>query len=123
MIISAWQQVEGITENILGLKARTIGRSRRIVSTVIHFGINGKIIKEKNRTLIHQSMARRMERLFNILPPDIRKITGKTTETFKKHIDKWLISIPDIPKIDDYGMTVAAESNSIIDQVRYARNM
>ena len=123
MIISAWQQVEGITENILGLKARTIGRSRRIVSTVIPFGINGKRIKEKNRTLIHHSTARRMERLFNILPPDIRKITGKTTETFKKHIDKWLISIPDTPKIDDYGITVAAESNSIIDQVRYARNM
>ena len=50
-------------------------------------------------------------------------ITGKTTETFKKHIDKWLISIPEKPKIDDYGITVAAESNSIIDQVRYARNM
>ena len=50
-------------------------------------------------------------------------ITGKTTETFKKHIDKWLISIPDMPKIDEYGITVATESNSIIDQVRYARNI
>ena len=63
-----------------------------------------------------------MERLFNVLPPNIREITGKTTETFKKHIDKWLISIPDMPTIDDYRITVAAESNSIIDQVRYARN-
>ena len=123
MIISAWQQVEGITENILGLKARTIGRSRRIVSTVIPFGIEGKKIKEKNRTLIHHSTARKMERLFNILPSNIRKITGKTTETFKKHIDKWLISIPDTPKIDDYRTIVAAESNSIVDQVRYAKNM
>ena len=60
--------------------------------------------------------------LFIILPPNIRKITGKTTETFKKHIDKWLISIPDTPKIDGYGITVAAESNSILDQVRYAKN-
>ena len=119
MIISAWQQVEGITENILGLKARTIGRRR----TVIPFGIKGKKIKQKNRTLIHHSTARRMERLFNVLPPNIREITGKTTETFKKHIDKWLISIPDTPKIDDYRLIVAAESNSIIDQVRYARNM
>ena len=122
MIISAWQQIEGITENILGLKARTIGRSRRIVSTVIPFGIKGKKIKQKNRTLIHHSTARRMERLFNVLPSNIREITGKTTETFKKHIDKWLISIPDTPTIDDYRITVAAESNSIIDQVRYARN-
>ena len=122
MIINAWQQIEGISENILGLKARTIGRSRRIVSTVIPFGIKGKKIKEKNRTLIHYSTARKMERLFNILPPNIRKITGKTTETFKKHIDKWLISIPDTPKIDGYGITVAAESNSILDQVRYAKS-
>ena len=122
MIINAWQQIEGISENILGLKARTIGRSRRIVSTVIPFGIKGKKIKEKNRTLIHYSTARKMERLFNILPPNIREITGKTTETFKKHIDKWLISIPDTPKIDGYGITVAAASNSILDQVRYAKN-
>ena len=35
LIINAWQQIEGITENILGLKARRIGRSRRIKTTTI----------------------------------------------------------------------------------------
>ena len=62
-----------------------------------------------------------MERLFNTLPPDIRNITGKTTDTFKRHLDKWLISIPVRPKIDNYRITVAAESNSIVDQVKYAK--
>ena len=122
LIINAWQQIEGKTENMLGLKARRIGRSRRIVSTTIPFVINGKRIKEKDRTLIHNSTARKMERLFNALPQSIRNITEMNTETFKKHLDKWLVDIPDTPKIDDYGMTVAAESNSIIHQARYSIN-
>ena len=71
--------------------------------------------------MIHCSTAGKRERLFNILPPNIRNITGKTTDTFKGHLDKWLISIPDTPKIDDYGTIVAAESNSIVDQVKYAK--
>merc|ERR1739840_81961 len=53
LIINAWQQIEGITENILELKARRIGRSRRIKTTSIPLVINGKRIKERNRTLIH----------------------------------------------------------------------
>ncbi|CAL4209014.1 unnamed protein product [Meganyctiphanes norvegica] len=86
LIINAWQQIEGLTENVLGLRARRIGRSRKVVSTKIPIGINGKRIKEKDRTLIHNSTARKMERLFNILPHDIRNITGVTTETFKRVI-------------------------------------
>ncbi|CAL4101616.1 unnamed protein product, partial [Meganyctiphanes norvegica] len=53
LIINAWQQIEGLTENVLGLKARRLGRSRRIVSAKIPIGINGKRIKERDRTLIH----------------------------------------------------------------------
>ena len=121
MIINAWQQLEGVAENILGLKSRRIGRSRRIVSTRIPLGINGNRIKEKDRTLIFNSTARKMERLFNILPHKIRNISGTTTETFKRHLDMWLKSIPDTPKIDGYGAIVAAESNSILHQARYSR--
>merc|ERR1712030_34994 len=95
LIINAWQQVEGLTENTLGLKARRTGRSRMIVSTNIPLQVNKKIIKEKDRTLIHNSTARRMERLFNALPPGIRNITEKTKNTFKHHLDKWLRNIPD----------------------------
>ena len=46
MIISAWQQNEEISENVLGLKARRLGRSRRLVSTMVPLGINGKRIKD-----------------------------------------------------------------------------
>ena len=122
LIINAWQQIEGITENILGLKARRIGRSRRIKTTTIPLVTNGKRIKERNRTLIHNSTTRKMERLFNVIPQSLRNITDTTTETFKRHLDKWLESIPDTPKIDGYGASVAAESNSIFHQAQYSMN-
>ena len=60
-----------------------------------------------------------MERLFNILPGRIRKITGTSTETFKKALDYWLRHIPDQPRIDSYGSSVAADSNSLLHQVKY----
>ena len=37
-------------------------------------------------------------------------------DTFKKKLDEWLREIPDTPKIDDYGASVGAETNSIVDQ-------
>ena len=60
-----------------------------------------------------------MERLFNALPGNIRKITETSTETFKKALDNWLKHIPDQPRIDNYSSLVAAESNSILHQVKY----
>ncbi|CAL4078860.1 unnamed protein product, partial [Meganyctiphanes norvegica] len=115
------QQIEGITENVLGLKARRMGRSRRIISTKIPLGVNGKRIKERDRTLIHNSTAKKMERIFNALPQDIRNLTGVETDNFKRLLDKWLLNVPDTPRIDDYGVTVAAESNSIFHQARYVK--
>ena len=34
----------------------------------------------------------------------------------KVHLDKWLRTIPDTPKIDNYGASMSAESNIICDQ-------
>ena len=33
-------------------------------------------------------------------------------DTFKKNLDKWLRSIPDTPKINDYDVSVEVETNS-----------
>ena len=57
-----------------------------------------------------------MERLFNALPYRIQKITGAKTDLFKKKLNEWMRDIPDTPKIDDYGASVSAETNSMIDQ-------
>ena len=70
------------------------------------------IVNGSNRTMINYSTKRQME----TLPYRIQKITGVKTDAFKKKMDEWLRHIPDIPKIDDYGASVGAETNSIIDQ-------
>merc|ERR1712055_1171540 len=106
LIINAWQQIEGITENISELKARRIGRSRRIKTSAIPLVINGKRIKERNRTLIHNSTTRKMERLFNVLPQSLINITDTTTETFKRHLDKWLEVYLTHPRLMDMGQVL-----------------
>ena len=108
--------IEGIKENILGLKVKKYGRFRRIWSPVTPWSHKGIKIKHSIRTKIYNSTAKRMERLYNALPPEIGKITEKSVETFKRKLDSWLKTLTDTPKIDDYGSRVVAESNSIIKQ-------
>ena len=36
--------------------------------------------------------------------------------TFKSDLDKWLRTIPDMSRIDNYGVSVPAKSNSICKQ-------
>ena len=121
LIIYAWQMIEGIKENVLNLKSMKNGRSRVIWSKPIRWSYMGKKIKHSSRSIVHNSTAKRMERLFNSIPPDKRNIEGKTVDTFKKALDNWLQTIPDLPKIDNYGASVAAEDNSIINQAAVAR--
>ena len=59
-----------------------------------------------------------MERLFNAIPYMLQCILGHKQHTFKGHLDKWLRTIPDTPKIDNYRASVPAESNSICDQAK-----
>ena len=40
------------------------------------------------------------------------------TDTLKKKLDKWLMGIPDTPKIEYYGASASAKINSIVDQKR-----
>ena len=69
--------------------------------------------------MIHNATARKMERLFNVLPQNVRNISGITTNTFKDHLDEWLKGIPDTPRIDGYGAEVPTESNNIYHQSHY----
>ena len=63
-------------------------------------------------------MARQMERLFNAIPYTLQCKSGISADTFKGHLDEWLRTIPDTPKIDNYGSSVPAELNSICDQAK-----
>ena len=54
-------------------------------------------------------------RLFNLIPRDLRDMTGVTVDTFKAGLDGWLSTLPDQPTSP--GRQRAAISNSLIDQV------
>ena len=58
-------------------------------------------------------------RLFNLMPTNLRNMTGVSVEVFKAALDTWLCSIPDQPTTD--GRQRAALTNSLIDQVNYHR--
>ena len=117
LIIYAWQMLEDLKENVLDLKSRKNARNgRKIWSPVIRWSTNGTKLKHSARTKLFNSTGKKMERLFNAVPLKIRNIEEKNVETFKKYLDKWLRTIPDTPRIDDYGGRVAADSNSIIAQ-------
>ena len=116
LTIYAWQMLEGIKENYLGLKVSKYGRNRSIQSHPIRWSYNGKKIKHSNRSIVHRSTGKKMERLFNCLPPKLRNMEGKSTDTFKTHLDRWLRNVPDTPRIDNYGAGVGEETNSIINQ-------
>ena len=61
------------------------------------------------RTQIINSPARKIERLFNCMPNNLREITGVTVDTLKKHLDEWLMkNVPDQPKCDGYAGVVGA---------------
>ena len=122
LIIYGWQQIEGIKENILQLQISERESSRRIKSKQIPYaGINGDRILPSTKTKILNSPASKTERMFNSMPAWLRNMTGVKTDTFKKHLDKWLKDIPDQPKCGRYAGWVAAASNSIQDQCRKAR--
>ena len=59
-----------------------------------------------------------MERLFNAIPYTLQYKSDISADTFKGHLDKWLRTIPDMPRIDNYGASVPAESNSISKQAK-----
>merc|ERR1711895_231501 len=108
LIINAWQQIEGKKENVLGLEKGKTGRRRCIKSVTIPTALSNKF-----RTKIQQSTARQMERLFNAIPYDLQNKSDICPDMLKEHLDTWLRTIPDTPRIDNYGASVPTESNSI----------
>ena len=95
-IIYGWQQIEGIKENIMKLRVNNNGYSRLINNgSLTKKGIK---LSSRMKSKIYNSPLRKMERAFNSMPRKLRNLTGVTTDTFKRHLDKWLLNTPDQPK-------------------------
>ena len=54
-------------------------------------------------------------RLFNLVPKEVRNLSGVTVDNFKNGLDTWLKSIPDQPTVP--GRQRSALTNSLLDQV------
>ena len=70
--------------------------------------------------MIFNSPTLMMMKLFNAISGELRDTPGMKIDTFKGKLDKWLLTVPDTPIMDNY--KVAAESNSIVHQAAYRRN-
>ena len=72
-----------------------------------------------------QSFSYAAARIYNSLPRHLKQKQrlaenfdkGKVVEDFKKELDCFLTKLPDQPTTE--GLTRAADSNSIVDQIKY----
>ena len=81
-------------------------------------------LKASIKRLREQSFQGKGPKLFNTLPPSLRKITKVSVDEFKYHLDKYLEGIPDEPIME--GLTPAAcdqssaaPSKFIVERARY----
>ena len=121
LIIYGWQQLEGKRENVLRLTATKTRRDRRIISPKIPNMANGKRLSRVEKRQIYNCPSRKTQRIFNSIPGYIRNLTDITLDTFKRHLDDWLKTVPDQPRGGGYSERVAAESNSIQHQAAIMR--
>ena len=108
--------LEGIKTDVLGLQTKLskISYPRSIqLDSIKQYRLDGTRMLGSIQTKILNSPARKMERLFNCIPENIRDITGRPTEYFKKQLDEWLKEVPDQPKCGNYAERAVGESNSI----------
>lgn len=72
------------------------------------------------KTLRRSSFVYKGSRIFNSLPKHLRHVDVEMSLiTYKKQLDSFLLTIPDQPTVQ--GLSRAASTNSIVDQIGYAR--
>ena len=70
----------------------------------------------RTRTLLANSLSYEGPRIFNVLPREVRDMSGCPVETFKAGLDKFLWTVPDEPPVPGY-TTECRTSNTLPDQV------
>ena len=80
--------------------------------------IFGRTKRSQYTNLRHSFFTQNGPRLFNLLPFEIRCLTGCTVDEFKKALDDFLKYVPDEPQIPGYTHCRRAETNSLIDMIK-----
>ena len=110
-----WQIIEGKVPNIdspdhAGIKVAWHPHRRRgcvVPGVSLH-------TPKRFQSLRYSSFGVVGRRLFNVLPVNIRNISGCTVETFKLHLDRFLATVTDEPQVRGYTAMRRAESNSLL---------
>merc|ERR1712082_133909 len=89
-----WQQLDGLKENVLKLKASSRETNRTIIPIKPPFSVEDRRLGTASKTLIYNSPSSKVQWLFNSLPRRLRNMTGVSTDTFKGHLDRWLQTVP-----------------------------
>ena len=116
-IIYVWSILEGLVPNFFHFEYGTaIGG----IKSYYHIRHGRKCIIPvlsgcKNQKLVINSFRWRGPRLFNILPKNLRNMTGCNKDEFKKCLDIFLIE----PQIPGYTIMRCTDSNSLLDMVQY----
>ena len=72
------------------------------------------------KSFVQSSFAVQSGQLFNCLPKEIRELTSCSKDAFKNCLDNFLKTVPDEPLLSGYTRYKRADSNSLIDMVRFA---
>ena len=116
LIIYLWKISEGIVPNPtpncpLNLSESTSRTGRKFyISTLPQ-------TSRYYQTQYHNSPIPKAKRLFNRLPKPIRNITNCRPHTFKIHLDMYLKTVPDEPRVPGYAQFSPVTTNSLIDQI------
>ena len=98
------------------VKSKVVGIREEDASTVPHVSRSGTTAAQSLRL---SSFAVHAPRLFNSLPDYIRNTTDCSLNVFKGLLDKFLASVPDKPLIRGYTAYRRADTNSLLDMVRF----
>ncbi len=109
-ILCTWKCIENLVPNI-GITTYTSARRGRLckIPPICHN------TPRYAQTLREGSLNVRGPQLFNSLPQPIRNITGCSKDTFKLHLDKFLLTILDKPNTPGYPNR---QANSIISIIK-----
>ena len=121
MIIYVWRIVEGQVPNVGSRQKgiRSTNHIRRGRTCIV--GTLNKRAPCYVRHLKDASVTIHGTRLFNLLPADIRNLSGCNVDRFKNRLDRYLERVPDEPQIHGYTAQRRAESNSLIDMAKLAK--
>ena len=122
MIIYVWRILEGQVPNIcnsVSVSGSIIARWHCRRGRVCDVPPIARHSSPKVQQLREASLSVKGQKLFNLLPLEIRNTTGCSKDIFKRALDRYLQDIPDEPQIQGYTAIRRADTNSLVDMARF----